>query len=291
MGDFKIISDSTCDLSPAQAAALDVDIVPLYTTVNGRDYLKERVELTMEAFYKAMREEHVMPRTSQPSVEDYMNAFTPYLDDGRDILCFCLTATFSGSYQSAVGAANILKERYPERQIFIVDSMTVSYGIMCMINEARRLAGEGVPISGIYDLLNRDKVFTRAYFTVDSLEYLRRGGRIGGLASLVGTLFDIKPVGIMKDGVLTATGKARTQKRAIEQLVKLSAEYTEGRPEDYFICAIHTDRPGDAETVLGLLARELGGCALPPALQLGTTVGTHAGPDLVGVMMFRKISA
>jgi len=286
--DFKIISDSTCDLSADQAKDMGVDIVPLYLSINGRDYLKENVELPLKTFYKAIRE-RVMPKTSQPSVDDYLSAFLPYLENKLDIMCFCLSAKLSGSYQSAVNAANILLERYRERKILVLDTDSVSYGLIYMMMEAKRLSAEGLSSLKVIDLIRRQISRSRAYFTMDSLEYLQRGGRIGGLSSLVGTLLNIKPVGLLKNGDVIPVAKVRSRKRAIEQIVRISLDYMEGRYRDFYIGPIHTDCPEDAQAMRELLVREAGEEAVSPVLQAGATIGAHSGPTTIGVLMFPRI--
>ena len=122
MSTYKILSDTSCDIPAAVLEQLDVTYVPFHVSFDTVNYLKELQDITPDEFYDKINADKLYPKTSLPSVQDYMDAMEPVLKEGKDVFCICLTANFSGSYQSGVNAANILSEAYPERKIIVLDS-------------------------------------------------------------------------------------------------------------------------------------------------------------------------
>ena len=191
---FHIISDGSCDLPLELTKEKNITVVPFYVSFEEGKYQKEMVEIGVREFYQKMVDHpDVYPKSSMPSVQDYLDAFLPYVKAGTPIICICITTKFSGSMQSALNAKAILEEEYPESQIYVCDSCvnTVLQGIYVL--EAVRLRDAGAGYQESIDRLNEIKSSGRIFFTVGNMEYLKHGGRIGKVASVAGSLLGIKP--------------------------------------------------------------------------------------------------
>ena len=176
----QIISDGSLDLSQELTKEKDIEVVPFYVSFDSETYQKEMVEVGVREFYQEMVDHpDVYPKSSMPSVQDYLDAFLPYVKAGTPIICICITTKFSGSMQSALNAKAILEEEYPEAQIYVCDSTvnTVLQGIYVL--EAVRLRDAGTGYQESIDRLNEIKSSGRIFFTVGNMEYLKHGGRIG----------------------------------------------------------------------------------------------------------------
>ena len=178
---YQIISDGSCDLVKEYTEKNNVKVVPFYVSFDGENYFKEGVEIEHDEFYRKMIDEHVVPKSSLPSVQDYVDAFMPYVKEKKPIICICITSKFSGSYQSAVNAANIIKEDYSDAKITVIDSMvnTVLQGIL--VNEVVRMRDAGIGYEETIEKINEMIPTGRIIFTIGNIEYLKKGGRIGKL--------------------------------------------------------------------------------------------------------------
>ena len=173
MKPYQIISDSSCDLPTNLLETLNIGIVPYYVSFDTVSYYKEILELTPETFYDEVKARKVYPKTSLPPIQDYINIFEPYLKEGKDILCICLTSKFSGSYQSAINAGNILLETYPDARIEVMDSISVTGTQGLLVYEACRMRDEGYSLDRLVETLDRQKQTSKINFTVDSLDFLQ----------------------------------------------------------------------------------------------------------------------
>ena len=149
MSDFRIVSDSSCDLPGEIIKKYDIDIVPFYVSFDGQTYYREGVDISNHEFYHKLIVEKKFSRTSLPSVQDYIDVFHRRLADGKDVLCFCISGKFSGSIQSAANAANILKDEFPDREIIIIDTLSISTGQGLQINQAAQLRSLGWDIHSV----------------------------------------------------------------------------------------------------------------------------------------------
>ena len=184
---FQIVSDSSCDLPKERAQELGVDIVPFYVSFEEENYMKEGVDISVEDFYQMMADRAgTFPKTSMPSVQDYVDVFEKYVKDGVPVLCICLNAAFSGSIQSAMNAKNQILEDYPEAQIEVVDSEEVTALQGMFVEEACRLRGAELDMKEAVKLLEEIRPTGRIFFTTNDLDYLQHGGRIGRAAATIG---------------------------------------------------------------------------------------------------------
>lgn len=289
MQQYQIISDTSCDIPASMLEQLHVAFVPFYVSFDQETYYKELVELTPDDFYDKINAEHLFPKTSLPSVQDYMDAMEPVLKEGRDVFCMCLTSKFSGSYQSALNARNILSESYPERIIKVMDTACVTGSQGLLVYEACRMRDAGMDMETLERKLDLLKTTTKINFTVDSLEYLQKGGRIGKAAALAGTILNIKPIVIMQDGELHPVSKVRGYKKALKTIMDMTREEIGAEKENYRVCVIHgeKERHQTAVEIADTLRRE-GFDVIDAVYMVGITIGTHTGPTPIGICYIKK---
>lgn len=289
MQQYQIISDTSCDIPKSMLEELHVAFVPYYVSFDQETYYKELIELTPDDFYDKINQEHLFPKTSLPSVQDYMDAMEPVLKEGRDVFCMCLTAKFSGSYQSALNARNILSETYPERIIKVIDTACATGSQGLLVYEACRMRDAGMDIQTLEEKVDRLKTTTKINFTVDSLEYLQKGGRIGKAAALAGTILNIKPIIIMQGGELQPESKVRGHKKALKTILDMTRNEIGDKKESYFVCIIRgeKERLPAAEEIADTLRSE-GFDVAEQVYTVGITVGTHAGPTPIGICYIKK---
>ena len=213
----KIITDSTADFTAAEAAELGIDIVHLRTRFGDEEYV-DGIGLSPMQFYEKLVESDVMPCTSQPSPAEFESAFSAALETADEVVAITISAELSGTYQSAVIAAGGFDGR-----VRVVDSRSASIGEQILVRYAARLASEGRPAAEIESLLaeNRSRICVLAL--LDTLEYLKRGGRISAAVAFAGGVLSIKPVVTLRDGAVALVGKARGSKNGgnlLNQLVE-----------------------------------------------------------------------
>jgi DegV family protein with EDD domain len=288
MSSFKIITDSACDLPMDLLVRHHIDFVPFYVSFDGTQYYKEYLEMTVPAFYKKLIEEKLFAKTSLPSVQDYMDTFKSYLDDGLDVLCCCLSAKLSGSYQSAVNAANLLKEEYPARQVIICDSIQATAGQALIVLEAAKMRNAGYSIGECFQMLENLKHTASVTFTVDSLEYLKRGGRIGMVSALAGSILNIKPIIQLNTGELRPYSKSRGRKKALKEVVDIVMKEIGKEKHNYEFCLLNSECEDDARELAKRLKDKYDVEVSLPLLSVGVTIGSHVGPTAVGIASVKR---
>lgn len=287
---YKILSDSSCDIPDSILEEYNIELIPFYISFDQNKYYKERIELQTSEFYKVLRTENVFPKTSLPSVQDYIDKFSIYLNKGLDIVCFCLTPNFSGSYQSAVNAKNILSEEYPSAKIEIINSRQATGGQGLIVLEAARMQKAGFSLEQLIEKIDIVKINCKIVFTIDSLEYLQKGGRIGKVSSLLGNIFNIKPLIVLRNDELIPVGKVRGRKKAIRELYNLMKHEMghNKKISDYNFLLLNSDCLEDAESVKNTLKEEFDIDVVYPIADVGVTIGTHTGPTALGICFVRK---
>ena len=286
----KLLTDSSADLTDELYQRYDIFVVPFYVTFDKQTYYKERVEISSAEFYKKLRSEKVYPSTSLPSTGDYEEAFRAYLDQGMDVVCICLTSKFSGSYQNAASTAENIKGEYPDRVIRVIDSIQAACGQGLVVLQAALMARDGLGANEIADRIDRLKETARVFFTVDSLTYLQKGGRIGKVSALAGTILNIKPIIVMRDAELNPINKVRGWYNALEKVISLVGEYVGSERDEYEYILIDADCRDEAGKVVEKMKQQGYKIELP-IMDLGITIGSHTGPMLVGVCMIKKYKA
>jgi DegV family protein with EDD domain len=286
---YKIIADSACDLGLPYAASFGVDIVPFTVSYDGVAYKKEPYEETVIDFYKTLRETGAFAKTSLPSIAEYEKAMRKHFADGFDVLCVCLSSKLSGSYGAAVNAADLLTEEFPERQALVVDTLSASSGEGLFAIQAAKMLKRGVTLSDAANYLNKIKNEGCIYFTVDSLDYLQKGGRLGKVSALIGQFLDIKPLIALfgSGGELVPCGKIRGRKKALSEIVNVSLKSLTHDKSQYDCCIFHADCIDDALFVKKTL-EEQGVIIVHPILKVGPTIGAHTGPTACAICLLRR---
>lgn len=224
---FKIISDTACDLLLEYTRKIDVTLVPLYVTFDGEHYFKEQAEVEQEEFYRRMIEENAYPKSSLPSVQDYMDAFKPFAEQNMPVICICISTVLSGSYNSACMAKNQLLEDYPNAKITVFNSLQNSSSQGLFVHEAVRMRDDGVSYEDAIEVLGKMTELGRIFFTIESLDYLKKGGRIGKLATLISGALSIRPIIVLKSGELNIGGICRTRKKAKKIIIDVCKKHFE----------------------------------------------------------------
>lgn len=283
MASYKILSDSACDLSAEILQKYDIDLVPFYITVNNGEYLKENIDISGESLFNELSKPDTVVKTSLPAINDYITAFEPYLKEGKNILCFCISSTLSGSYQSAVNAAEILKEDYPDNDIIIIDSKLVTILQGFLVIQAAQMLQEGLSIEEAHKLILQLREQTHIAFTIDSLEHLQKGGRIGKASALVGTLLNIKPILSYIDGVVTPLTNVRGRKKALNHISSIIADYVGNNQEEYMFSPIGFECAGTGKEAWDSFEKNTGITDMLCYTNLGATVSAHVGPTALGI--------
>ncbi len=291
MRDYQIFSDSSCDVPHELITENKITIIPFYVTFDQENYSKENIEISNKQFYDVLMNQKVFPKTSLPSVQDYINYFEPVIQEGRDILCLCLTQKFSGSFQSAVNAKLILEEKYSDVNIYIVDSIQATAGQGIVLLQAAYMRENGYTITDTISCINEIKSTARIMFTVDTLEYLTKGGRVGKVASLAGTMLNLKPMIQLKDAELIPYSNVRGRKKSLQKILFMTEEYfreTGESYDDYDFCLANATTMEDTLFVKAEVEKLIGREIAYPVFQIGVTIGTYTGPGAVGVCFVKK---
>lgn len=291
MRDYQIFSDSSCDVPQKLLTDNNITLIPFYITFDKEFYFKENIDISNEKFYDVLMNEKVFPKTSLPSVQDYINCFEPVIQEGQDVLCLCLTHKFSGSYQSAMNAKLILEEKYADAKIYIVDSIQATAGQGILLLQVAYMRKDGYAIDETVTRMNEIKLTARIMFTVNTLEYLTKGGRIGKVASLAGTMFNLKPMIQLKDGELIPYSNVRGRKKSLRKVLSMTEEYfTESgeRYDDYDFCLVNATTKDETLFVQSKIEEIISREITYPIFQIGVTIGTYTGPGAVGVCFVKK---
>jgi len=278
----KIVVDSTSDIPAEECRRLGIEMIPLKVHFGEETYL-DGVTIGPGNFYDMLESSPVMPTTSQPSPNDFLELYQRILEKepGAQIISFHLSSEFSGTYQSAVIAKSMMEG---DPDITVVDSRSASHGFGAAALLAAEMAREGASKGQILEATDRLLKGIRIYFLVDTLEYLQRGGRIGKAAALIGGLLNIKPILTVQDGVVASVDKTRGTKKAMARIVELLEAEFGGQPVHVGIGWSKYD-----EHAKELLARvrEKFDVRSVREVQLGGVIGAHVGPGASAVFMYK----
>ena len=282
MPSVHLVCDSTADLDPAFRAAHTVRVVPLKVIFSDQTYL-DGVDISAEEFYKRLAAPGPFPRTSQPTPAEFEDVFRELGSDGGAIVCTTISADLSGTYASATQARAAL----PDLDIRVIDTRSVAVGHYAAVREAVRVIESGGNADEVEAAVAAVRSTEKVLFTVETLEFLRRGGRIGGARALLGSVLDIKPILEIRDGVIEAVGRVRTYPRAIDRVVEefKQAAAAWGGAE---VVVAHANRPRIAAELVERMRPLVSG---EPALTVvGPVVGCHSGPGAIGVGFHKPIA-
>lgn len=292
---FQIISDGSCDLPLELTAKKQIRVIPFYVSFDGTNYRKELEEIGIREFYQEMvNRKGVYPRSSLPSVQDYMDAFLPYAKAGIPMLVLCISTKLSGSMQSALSARELILEDYPDAKIRVIDTTlcTVLQGLLVL--EAAAMQERGAGFEETAERIEAIKSTGRIFFTVGNLEYLQAGGRIGRVAGIAGSLLGIRPVITMKEGEIFPSGISRSRRKTLEKTVELLRDCLQacgGAVKKYSLAAGFGYDREEAEEYRRLVVERLEGLISLeelPLYQIGATIGVHTGPYPLGLGILER---
>ncbi len=274
---IKIMVDSASDCRCNDIFDL---FVPMAINIDGKEY-RDGVDLDNDTFYRLLVSANEFPRTSQPSPEEFLKHFEQIKADGDQLIYFCLSSALSGTYQSA----NIAKQMAEYDEIYIVDSKNASHMIGTLAKYAKKLIADGLDASEIAEKCEELKKKIRIFAGVDTLEYLKKGGRIGKAAALVGTLANIKPIiTVSPDGEVAPVGKGLGIGRAVQMIAdKVKSFEIDERFPVYSLYTFGEENCIKLEEKLSSV-----GVLVSERLQVGSTIGTHVGPGVYGVFFVEK---
>lgn len=281
---------STADLTKEHFADRNIHYICFHYFLDEKQYPDDLGQsMSFAEFYKAM-ENGAMTKTSQVNVAEYEEYFEPFLKEGKDILHLCLSSGISGAYNSAMVAKNMLEEKYPDRKIYVVDSICAACGYGLLMDTLADLRDAGKSIDEVHQWAEENKGRVQHWFTATDLKYLIRGGRVSKASGFVGTMLNICPVlCVAPDGTLKAVQKVRTKKKVLEALADKMAENVEDA--DYADkCYIgHSACEEDARVLLRLIEERFPKLAGKILLgDIGTVIGSHTGPGTIVVCFWGK---
>lgn len=286
MRKIALVTDSTADLTQEIKRKYDIHLVSLNVRFDDREYKGD--ELISEEFYRLLKESKELPTTSQPSPGQFASLYNRLIEDYDDIISIHLSSGLSGTLNAANLARNALETQKQKNRIHIIDSKNVSAGLGLLVIEAAKSIRKGLTVNQVIDKILDARDNIEMLFVLDTLKYLEKGGRLGRIQSLMGTLLNIKPIiRVEEDGILDTYGKVRGRKKAIEGLVEGFKDLSRGRKYAN-LAVVHSD----AEQA-GLYLKEIleDTFELKTSLfnQVGPIIGTYAGPGGVGAaILFEK---
>ena len=283
MSDFVIVTDSSADLPPEIVSRLELEILPMCFTMEEQTYRNypDNHDMDPHAFYEKLRQGG-SATTAAVNAAEYTDALEKYLAAGQDVLVLVFSSGLSSTYQSAVMAVEDLREQYPDRKLYAVDTLCASMGQGLLVSLASDQRRQGKSIEAVRDWVEEHKLLLCHQFTVDDLFFLKRGGRISGATAVVGSMLQIKPVlHVDNEGKLVNIGKARGRSAALKALVD-KMEQTAIEPEKQTVFISHGDCPQDAQTVADLVKERMG-VQTVVINNIGPVIGAHSGPGTVAL--------
>ena len=283
MSEYVIVTDSSADLTDSLVRELGVEILPLTFTVKGQTYCNypDNRDMDPKQFYRMLREGE-MATTAAVNVGDYTALLEPLLAAGKDVLVLAFSSGLSGTYQSATIAVQEMAEKFPERKVFSVDTLSASLGQGLLVWHAVQEQKKGKSIEEVRDWTEAHKLELCHWFTVEDLHFLKRGGRVSAATALVGTMLSIKPVmHVDNDGHLINVGKARGRHASLTALVD-HMEKTATDPGKQMVFISHGDCLADAEKVKADIQKRFGTTDFV-INNVGPVIGAHSGPGTLAL--------
>lgn len=291
MNDFVLSCCSTADLARERLESRNIKYVCFHFELDGKEYMDDLGEsIEFHDFYNAMAN-GAETRTSQVNAEEYEAYFEGFLKEGKDVLHLTLSSGISGSYNSAMIAKRDLEEKYPERKIYVVDSLGASSGYGLIMDTLADMRDEGKSIDELYEWAEKNKLKLHHWFFSTDLTFYVKGGRVSKTAGFVGSILDICPLLNMDNlGRLIPRFKIRTKKKVIQAIVSKMIENADGGTAYNGKCFIsQSDCYADARAVADLVEKNFPNLKEPVSINyIGTTIGSHTGPGTVALFFWGK---
>lgn len=276
MNKVKIFTDSTCDLSDQLLAENDISVVPLYITFDDASY-RDSLDMTTEELYAKVDELGMLPKTSAPTPADFISAFRPYVEDDCDILYIGLSSKLSSTIQNAVLAS----QEFSEGRVRVIDSLNLSTGIGILVMKAADLQKDWLSAAEIGDKIEQMIPKVKTAFTIDTFEYLYKGGRCSAIQGFLGGMLKIKPITKLEDGKIVLTDKQRGRKKALAALLE-DIESNKGNLDESRVFVTHSM----ADEAAGYLKDELEAMGIKNVVvtSAGCVISSHCGKETIGII-------
>jgi DegV family protein with EDD domain len=270
----RIVTDSVSDLPPEVADEFGITVVPLMVSF-GSDTYRDGIDLTPDQFYKKLKDSKVFPTTSAPPPAAFAQVFDGLAEETEEIVVITISAKLSGTYDAALQGVTQMKKRC---RVHVIDSQLATIGQGFIAMKAARAAQSGASIDEVLEVVRRNMPRSEILAAFDTLEYLRRGGRIGAAKAYLGSMLNVNPLVVLKDGVIKPAGRTRSRSKAIDSLVAFAENYSSIEE----LAVEYTNCRADAEALIDRLA------ALYPKeriyrSRMTPVIGTHTGPGLLVV--------
>jgi DegV family protein with EDD domain len=273
-----VVTDSSANVPASLAQQLDIRVVPILLALNGQSF-RDGVDITAGDVYRWLRTNKQLPTTSAPSIGDFLRVYAKAAQDARSVVSIHLSPKLSATYSTAVAASQLV-EGTP---IQVINCQTVAMGQGFVVLEAARAAASGAELDAV--IARAKKVASRMVVlaTIDTLEYLYRGGRIGGAAALLGTMLQIKPILFVADGYVDVLSRPRTKSKALRIILDEVAKEADGVPLHAAI--LHAGVPEEAEALRQEVATRFE-CAELYVTEMTPVMGAHTGPGVLGIVFY-----
>jgi DegV family protein with EDD domain len=276
---LRIVTDSTADTPAGWEKEYDFDVIPINIQFGEKTYL-QNVDLDSEGFYKLVDETKKIPKTSQPSPHQFAEFYKKIAKPGDTILSVHVTSKLSGTYASAVAAAEEVKDAF---RVFPVDSAGGSLGLGLMCRDARKMYRAGKSVEQIVKYLEGIRERVSIILTLDTLEYARMSGRVGALSAALASVLNVKPIAVLKDGLVNMVEKVRTRKAALQRVIEMAAEEFGNQP--IYLGVVHA-RDLEAGKALMEEAKKRFNIKDLVLTDLSISLAANFGPGTVGLVLY-----
>ncbi len=280
MAKVMVVTDSTANIPPELLNGHEIRVLPLQVIWNG-EILRDGVDIQPKDFYERLATDKNLPSTSQATPEEFRNVYSTLLDQGYEILSVHISSKLSGTIDSALQAKKSLKSD----SIEIIDSLSTSMAMGFQVLSVLRMAKMGATLAECKATALEAINHSGVYFAVNTLEFLHRGGRIGGAAAFLGHMLNLKPLLELKDGKIEAVEKVRTLSKTIDRLLDLAEAKLEGANGPIRLSAVHGNSPAEAEELLKRAIKRFPASQVSEAVisSISPVLGTHTGPGALGL--------
>ena len=278
MSKIALVTDSTCSIPKDLVEKYEITVAP-QILIWGKESFEDGVDITPSEFYKRLANASVMPSTSQVTVSKFLEIYQRLLDQDHQILTILISSKLSGTVNSAIQAKSMLPAEAP---IEIIDSNSTAMAMGFHLLTVARAIKQGATLPECVELAQKALLQTGVFFAVDTLEFLHRGGRIGGAKRFLGTALNIKPILELRDGRVEASERVRTRRKSLDRIVELAVDQI-GKRTPVRLSSLHANAPEDAKYVLDAACAKLNPIEVI-ASEVSPVVGVHAGPGVVGLV-------
>jgi DegV family protein with EDD domain len=279
-----VVTDSTCNLPASIMEGLPITVVPLHIIFNTMDIYLDGINITPQEFYTRLRSEKPIVSTSQPTPAALAQRYAQFVEEGYDILSVHISSKLSGTINSAEQARKTIRNGVIE----IVDSQLASLPLGFAVLEAAKAAATGASLAECKKIAIETSKRSSAVFIVDTLEYLHRGGRIGGASAFFGTALNIKPVLELKNGIIDAAGRVRTLNKAMEYILDVLERKIGPNVSNLHLSALHAEAAGNANILLEKAKSRFKTTGTSLIVDVTPVIGAHVGPGTIAIAYFAE---